>query len=787
MQFATTTRLRIEVSGIVQGVGFRPFVYGLAVACKLSGFTRNRNGIVEIEVEGAQEQIDEFREKLVSKAPPLASISEIEETVMVPLKTTLDGFHIRDSLNLGAGARFIPPDAATCDQCISEIFDSTNRRFRYPFTNCTNCGPRFTIIKSLPYDRAVTTMQKFEMCAVCQIEYEDPADRRFHAQPNACHDCGPSLRWSDHSGKNYDREDAVSAALGQLAESKIVAVKGLGGYHLMADATSDSAISRLRQLKQRQAKPLALMMADLEMVRLHCKLSEIEANRLSAPDRPIVILERLESSTLPTQIAPGINRLGVMLPYTPLHHILLTDFRNPLIATSGNFSEEPIVIDNYDAHDRLGSIACGFLDHNREIFSRYDDSITQIISGEQTVLRRSRGIAPKPIKLPFRTTRTVLACGAHLKNTFCFIAGDNAYISQHIGNLDSLESHEHFEKSLETYMHLFDLSCDLIAHDKHPDYLSTAIAATLAASGNKPLISTQHHHAHIVSCMVENGITDRVIGVAFDGIGYGDDGTLWGGEFMLATIDKFYRRAHFEPMPMPGGNLAIQQPWRMALSYLLGTGLSEDNTFLAFKESLLRRKGKTAVAVVSQQIRQKLNSPLTSSCGRVFDAMSAFLNICMDADYEGQAAMELEALATKSQSLDSIIELISYPFEIVEDPILIIRVTPVFASAAQDIISGHSVALVAAKFHRTIAQIVIDVCSRIRNESRLNDVCLSGGVFQNKLLLGLLLKLLPEHEFNVHIQHLLPSNDGGLSLGQAAIALAQVNALIFEKGEKPCA
>jgi hydrogenase maturation protein HypF len=776
-----TTRIGICVTGIVQGVGFRPFVYQLAIESGLYGFVRNNNGQVEIEVEGAKDAVDGFVTRLRSEAPPLACITGISTTILPVVASISPGFSILESRSNGNSARFVPPDTATCAQCVAELLDPQDRRYRYPFINCTNCGPRFTIINSLPYDRPATTMRSFIMCPACQTEYEDPANRRFHAQPNACHQCGPSLSWHSPERK-CSGEDAIREALRRIGDAEVIAVKGLGGYHLMADACSSSALQKIRQRKLRQRKPFAVMMTDLHMVQRHCIISEREATELLDASRPIVLLRRKVSSNLPDDIAPGLNYVGVMLPYTPLHHILLSEHGQPLIATSGNLSQEPIVIDNDEARERLASIACGFLEHNREICARYDDSVCQFIDAQRTVLRRSRGLAPKPIKLPFKATRSVLACGAHLKNTFCLIRQDQAYISQHIGDLDSIESSEHFESALATYLNLFDLNYDLIARDEHPDYLSSSIAEMLARKRNISTIPTQHHHAHIVSCMVENGLKDKVIGVAFDGLGLGTDGTLWGGEFMLSTFESFRRVGHFEPVPMPGGSQAIKQPWRMALGHLVANGSNFTETFAA---SLEDKCGNTAVKFVLKQIANGINSPLTSSCGRLFDAVSALLNICIMADYEGQPAMELESLAAElSLSADELIDLIPYPFEILSGETLVIKTSLLLDSVYKDLRARIPRAKIAARFHRTICEIVLDVCGRIRRLTACNDVCLTGGVFQNRMLLSMLLKLLPAQDFNIYIPKLLPANDGGLSLGQAVIALAQAKAIAPDHNEE---
>ncbi len=823
--------MRITVSGVVQGVGFRPFVHNLADKYGLAGYVRNDNGSVDIEVSGSAESIDSFIIALKAQAPPMASIQNIRTEPLGDQKNDSvhiqsaqkqqrqtgeqgTGFHISESIvsekHGSFNERFVPPDTATCEQCLGELFDRANRRFRYPFINCTNCGPRFTIISSLPYDRPATTMAPFRMCDDCQHEYDDPCDRRFHAQPNACWHCGPSLTFSDRTSLEHG-EKALSAVFERLSLSQIVAIKGLGGFHLVCDATDRSAVQTLRKRKKRPAKPLAIMLADMETVQSYCSGSSAELAELNSSRRPIVLLEKLENSRLAPEVAPQINRLGVMLPYTPLHHLLLAAYGQPLVFTSGNYSEEPIAIDNEEARERLSEIADCFLIHNRDIRSRYDDSVVLFVKDKKTILRRARGLAPLPVLLPAsspislpsssislpispsisspsslsiscrsnspsRKNLSVLGCGGHLKNTFALVREERAFVSQHIGDLENLETEKHFEETLELYLKLFDFQPELIAHDLHPDYLSGAIAQKLASRYQCPTFAVQHHHAHIVSCMAEHGLVEPVIGVAMDGLGYGADGNLWGGEFFLASRKEYQRMAHLQNHHLPGGNQAIKQPWRMALSCLLSQ--SENNAYLLrpYLDNLRRAYGKVTIDTVQKQIERKINSPLTSSMGRIFDAVSALLGICPIATYEGQAATELQAIAQSAwQNIEGNHV---YPFLIEgEQPPFILKTDSLVQAAYSDFLEAMPVNVVAAKFHYTLAQAMIAVCLKLRSATGINTVCLSGGVFQNDILLRCCYDLLAERDFLVFFPQALPVNDGGLSLGQAIVAIANSNCI----------
>lgn len=783
-------RVRINITGVVQGVGFRPFVYRLAAKWNLCGFVRNLNGRVEIEIQGDYLSIDNFLNELATDAPPLSRIEELDFEV-IELGSE-NSFKIESSSAGTSGKKFLPPDAATCQDCLEELFDPDNRRYRYPFINCTNCGPRFTIIESLPYDREATTMRSFKMCALCQSEYNDPSSRRFHAEPIACSSCGPKIRWrkshpGSESGEVFE-EDALQSALDALENDEVIAVKGLGGFHLIANASSQLAVEHLRSRKRRSRKPMALMMRDLDMVREHCLLNLAETSILTDSSRPIVLLSKRLDSMLPSNIAPGTNLLGVMLPYTPLHHLLLSKFDKPVVASSANLSEEPIAIDNDEATVRLKNIAYGFLDHDRVICSRYDDSVVRLIGDSLQIMRRSRGIAPKTIQLPFHSQKSILACGGHLKNTFCLIEKDKAYLSQHIGDLENLETSEHFMHSLENYLRLFDLNYESIVHDMHPDYLSTSIAQELGSRLACPVLQAQHHHAHIVSCMVDNNIPSRkVIGVAFDGSGYGEDETVWGGEFLIASYSEYERIASFQPVALPGGFLAIKQPWRMALSYLFNQVQSKESMFESYLQTIKNEFGEKTVDLVLEQIQKKINTPMSSSCGRLFDAVASLLGICHVIEYEAQAAIELEALA----AIEDINELRinTTKAKIALDrtkKITIVKGDELLLAVLKDLQDKIPKSQIAARFHFSLASNILEVCRLIRESKQVNDVCLGGGVFQNKVLLSMSKDLLSEDGFNVFSPRQVPANDGGLSLGQATIALAQMQAISF-KGVESCA
>ncbi len=760
-----TQRARLLIKGVVQGVGFRPFIYQLAHNLSLNGWVLNSSKGVVVEVEGSSANIDDFIEAIKTKAPPLACIESLEYKLL-PL-VGYESFIIKSSLEEDEKFLLISPDISICDDCLQEMFEPKDRRYRYPFINCTNCGPRFTIIEDIPYDREKTTMKKFKMCECCRAEYENPASRRFHAQPNACADCGPKLtlvrsRELGVGSEKINSDDPIKETIELLREGYIVAIKGLGGFHLACDAENDEAVTTLRKRKRRHGKPLAVMVSDIDAVKKHCSVSEEEEKLLLTPQKPIVLLKKLSDPTISDSVAPNNDYLGVMLPYTPLHCLLLRESNMVLVMTSGNLSEEPIAFENEEAMHRLGNIADYFVLHDRDICSRYDDSVVRVLNGEEAMIRRARGYAPFPIYLPFES-KPILACGPELKNTFCLTKEKYAFVSQHIGDMENLDTLEHFEETLALYKRMFRIEPEIIAHDLHPDYLSTKFAKSLE---NTKFVGVQHHHAHIVSCMVENGIEDKVIGVSFDGTGYGTDGTIWGGEFLVADWRGFERCAHLRYVPMPGGEGAIKKPYRMALGYLCSFFESE---FEELDIDFLKRLDEIELKNIRIQIEKGLNSPMTSSCGRLFDAVSALMGIRDVVDYEGQAAIELEMVA--QADVDE-----KYDFKLEEDseksqsPLLIVDTKPIIEGVIDDLKIGLSNSEISAKFHNTVAAFVIAVCNKLREEEGIDKVALSGGVFQNLLLSNKLMRELRYKSFEVYFQRKVPCNDGGISLGQAIIA-----------------
>ncbi|MFC2045816.1 carbamoyltransferase HypF [Chloroflexota bacterium] len=752
---------RISVRGVVQGVGFRPFIYRLAREHNLKGWVRNTSSNVEIEVEGDEGNLNVFLKDLETRVPPMAHIESVEATFHHPAGYT--NFEIHQSLSQEGKYQLVSPDIATCEDCRDDIFSPANRRFGYPFTNCTNCGPRFTIIEDIPYDRPKTTMHKFKMCPECQREYDNPLDRRFHAQPNACPICGPSLELVDGNGSPVECDDVIKMTGNLLRAGNIMAIRGLGGFHLACDATSEKAINLLRTRKKRPAKPLAVMVATMADVEKHCLVSPEEKKLLQSPECPIVLLKwNSNSSDISPAVAPNIKYLGVMLPYTPLHQLLLRETGLPLVMTSGNLSEEPIAKYNDEALKRLSGIADYFLLHNRDIYARYDDSV-YMVEDEPQPIRRARGYAPYPIFLPFKS-KQILACGAEEKNTFCLTKDKHAFLSQHIGDMENEETLEHFENTIELYKKLFRVEPEIMAYDMHPEYLSTKYALEVGKEQGLSLVPVQHHHAHVVSCMIEHHTEGPVIGVAFDGTGYGTDGTVWGGEFLLADCHRFDRVAHLECVPMGGGATAIKKPYRMALSYLY-TLLGED---FALKGLPLNKLNQTELDVAKQQLRRKINSPLTSSAGRLFDAVAAITGVKQEIEYEAQAAIELEMIAPDNTNES---EWKSYPFLIDDSQgTRVIRLKELLSAIIEDVRSQVPVPAISLKFHRTIAEIIAETCRVIAEETNAREVVLSGGVFQNRLLFKLAIASLRRANLKVLTHHLVPCNDGGISLGQAVIA-----------------
>jgi hydrogenase maturation protein HypF len=764
----------ISVRGIVQGVGFRPFVYGLAVKHSLKGWVYNTSEDVRIEVEGEAEAVEQFELELKTEAPPLAHIEAV--TIEHHAPRGYKNFEIRYSQKQEGKYQLISPDVATCQACLGELLNAEDRRYRYPFTNCTNCGPRFTIIEDMPYDRPQTTMRYFQMCAQCQAEYDNPLDRRFHAQPNACPKCGPQVELVDNQGNLVtpieSGTDPIAAASQLLKEGKIVAIKGLGGFLLACDAMNDTVVNTLRRRKKRSSKPFAIMVTTVDEAKRHCYVSPEEKNLLTSPQSPIVLMRWKEDSSVSREVAPNLRFLGLMLPYTPLHHILLRDIGRPLVMTSGNLSEEPIARDNDEALRRLSGIADYFLIHNRDIYSRYDDSVAIVERGTNQLIRRARSYAPYPIRLPFEA-KQVLGCGAEEKNTFCLTKDNYAFLSQHIGDMENMETLEHFDSTISLYKRLFHMEPEIIAHDLHPDYLATKYAQELGESGIR-LIPVQHHHAHIASCLADNGLETPVIGVAFDGTGMGTDGNIWGGEFLVADYRNYERVGHLEYLPLPGGDAAIKRPRRTAIGYIL-TLLGEDA--LSRDLPVMREADEMEVEVIKRQIERKINSPLSSSMGRLFDAISALLGIRSEIDYEGQAAVELEMAAYSSVIARSVSDEAisanneSYPYHIEEDEgIRIVHLRDLLSALIEDLHRGISKGRISVKFHNTVAHMINEMCHLIANETGISQVALSGGVFQNRLLLKKTVSLLEGSGFQVFTHRQIPCNDGGISLGQAVIA-----------------
>jgi hydrogenase maturation protein HypF len=756
-----TVRKRIEIRGVVQGVGFRPFVYRIAQRFGMRGWVLNSPDGVAVEAEGAAADFDGFLHALRTELPPLARIDQL--TLFDQAPCGAHDFTIERSVSEdGAAGRFslAPPDIATCPDCIADFTSPGNRRYAYPFTNCTNCGPRYSIIRDVPYDRANTTMAEFVMCASCQAEYDDPLNRRFHAEPNACPDCGPSLtlfpeQEHEPARPGQGSADPLDRGRSLLREGRILAIKGIGGFHLACDAASERAVSLLRERKRRSGKAFAVMVPSIEIAERLCVVSDAERALLTGGRRPIVLLERREQSVIAPSVAPGNARLGVMLPYTPLHHLLFDGSYDALVMTSGNMSEEPIVSRNEDAWPRLHTLADYCLLHNRTIRTRVDDSVWQIFEGAEYPVRRSRGYAPDPIELNIPVAE-VLACGGELKNTFCLTKDRYAILSQHIGDLENLETMDFFRETLVHLRRFFRVSPIAIAHDLHPNYLSTRFA--LGESGLRP-IGVQHHHAHIASCMADNGIDGPVIGVAFDGTGYGTDGRIWGGEFMVCDYLKFDRRGHLRYIPLAGGDSAVRQPWRSALAYLRAA-FGEDA--LSIPPAFLRHIPETQVRLVDRMIARKLQTVETSSCGRLFDAVSSLLGVCHETTYEGQAAIELETAATSAAG--------AYPFEIGPGEPFEVDLRPAIRAIVHDVEAGDAIGEISASFHLTVGRVIVACCERMRESSGLNRVCLSGGAFQNLRLLGHAVTSLREKKFEVFIHRRVPTNDGGLALGQAVIA-----------------
>ncbi|HQT91327.1 MAG TPA: carbamoyltransferase HypF [Candidatus Kryptobacter bacterium] len=775
IQETLISRLHISLHGAVQGVGFRPFVYRLGTGMGLNGWVLNSSQGVFIEVEGDRASLDQFLVRLEREKPPRAYIQGMESSFLDPVGFT--GFEIRQSDPGGAKSALVVPDIATCPDCAAEILDPANRRYLYPFTNCTNCGPRFSIIKSLPYDRPNTTMGKFEMCEECKAEYDDPSDRRFHAQPNACPKCGPHLElWDKDGNAPATGNSAVLQAAETIRAGKVIALKGIGGFQLLVDARNDDAVRRLRTRKHREEKPFALMFPSLEQVKIECQVSRLEERLLLSPEAPIVLLRKKKSETrskkgnvldVAGSVAPGNPYLGVMLPYTPLHHLLMRELGFPVVATSGNISDEPICIDEDEALDRLGNIADLFVVHDRPIERQVDDSVVRVMMERVQIVRRARGYAPFPIELDEACEVPILAVGGHLKNTIAVNSGKNVFISQHIGDLSTEEAYLAFQKVTSDFQRLYEVSPEIIAHDIHPDYRSTQFA--LKAAGDK--LGIQHHFAHVAACMAENRLDGEVLGVSWDGTGYGEDGMVWGGEFLLTDGSSYTRAATFRPFKLPGGTASIKEPRRTALGVLYEVfghhafDMEEITSVLAFDSQSLN--------VLKKMLESGLNSPYTTSAGRLFDAVSSLVGIRQIVNFEGQGAMELEFAADGINSDEN------FAFEIAGDrrletgdrkhyePSLVVNWEPMIKGILEDLSDNIPVGVISAKFHNTLARIIVDIAKRVGMER----VLLTGGCFQNKYLTEKAIGRLTQEGFRAYWHQRVPPNDGGISLGQMFVAL----------------
>jgi hydrogenase maturation protein HypF len=753
-------RLRVAIRGAVQGVGFRPFIYRLATELGLAGWVNNSPQGVFIEVEGGRGELKSFLLRIEREKPLRSFIQSLESSFLDPKGFT--GFEIRESYSAGEKTAFVLPDIAVCPDCLNDISDLNNRRYRYPFTNCTNCGPRFSIIESLPYDRANTTMKKFAMCAECAEEYENPLDRRFHAQPNACSQCGPHLELWNGEGKPLAlRDQALLAAAEAIRAGAIVAIKGLGGFHLVVDARNEEAVLRLRQRKHREEKPFALMYPSLGAIKADCEVPKIEGRLLLSPESPIILLKRKKTNPQsairnPQSIAPGNPYLGVMLPYTPLHHLLLEELRFPIVATSGNLSDEPICIDGREALDRLSGVADLFLVHNRPIIRHVDDSIARVMMGREMVLRRARGYAPLPVHLA-ETVPAMLATGAHLKNTIAVSVGPDIFVSQHIGDLETAQAFEAFQRVIYSFKHLYEVEPSSIACDAHPEYLSTQFAWM----SQLPARSIQHHFAHVMACMAENEIAAPALGVAWDGAGYGLDGTIWGGEFLRVTDDSFARVAHFRTFRLPGGEKAIKEPRRVAIG-LLYEILGEE-LFAMDELAPVRSFEAQELNLLRQMLLKKINAPVTSSAGRIFDAVASIAGVRQITKFEGQGAMELEF------ALDGLHTDETYPAPLGEgdqQSTIIVDWQPMMLSVINDVRRGVPAGIISAKFHNTMAESIVAVARRVSEER----VALTGGCFQNKYLTERAIRRLRDEGFRPYWHQRIPPNDGGIALGQIVAA-----------------
>jgi hydrogenase maturation protein HypF len=749
-------RAKVTVRGVVQGVGFRPFVYRLATQLELNGWVLNAAHGVFIEVEGARDKVHSFLLRLEKEKPPLAVIQSLEFSLLDTVG--YDGFDIRYSERSGRKTVLILPDVAVCTDCLREILDPENRRYRYPFTNCTNCGPRFTIIEALPYDRAHTSMKQFAMCRACDREYHDPSDRRFHAQPNACPRCGPFLELWDPNGTPVGKkEEALLRAISIVRDGQILALKGVGGFQLIVDARNADAVRRLRARKRREEKPFALLYPTLDLLKEDCIVSELEARLLQAPEAPIVLLgRRLGKSLLAPAIAPASPSLGVMLPYSPLHHLLMRDLGIPVVATSGNLSDEPICIDEREALQRLEGIADYYLVHNRPIVRHVDDSVARVVCDREMLLRRARGYAPLPIHMK-KTLPCVLAVGAHLKNSVALSVGKEIFISQHIGDLATGQALSAFRGTLADLPRLYETEASIIACDLHPDYLSTKHATRMRT----PTLKVQHHFAHVLACMAENELEGTVLGVSWDGTGYGTDGTIWGGEFLLTDEESFQRVAHFRRFRLPGGDAAVKEPRRPALGVLYE--IWNDRVISDRRLAPIASFSDRELAVMEQMLTKGVNSPFTSSAGRLFDAVASILGLRQKVTFEGQAAMELEF--SVQPHVDDI-----YPFEIANRSPSVVDWAPMIPEILIDLQKGHSVGNIAAKFHNTLTEMIVAIARKVGQPR----ILLTGGCFQNRYLVERSVRRLSETGFRPYWHQRVPPNDGGIALGQVVAAARSI-------------
>ncbi len=753
-----TERRRVTVQGLVQGVGFRPFVYRLAHELGLNGWVVNSSQGVTVEVEAIPVRLDTFITRLQNELPPHAAIHHLDWQSIALVGER--AFEIRHSDDVGAKTAIVLPDLATCPECLKELFDPANRRYRYPFTNCTHCGPRFSIVQGLPYDRPNTTMRLFEMCDECRAEYENPLDRRFHAQPNACPKCGPQLALWDKNGTTLAvRDEALLADVEAIQQGKVVAVKGIGGFHLMVDARNEKAVRLLRSRKHRDEKPLALMYPSLESIKADCEVSDLEAKLLTSSEAPIVLLRRVGGDIAPN-VAPNNPYLGVMLPYTPLHHLLMRELGFPIVATSGNLSGEPICIDEHEALERLGQIADLFLVHDRPIARHVDDSIVRAAAGRELILRRARGYAPLPFELP-PNSMTLIAAGSHLKNTAAVSSGQQAFISQHIGDMDTVQAYDAYQHVIHDFQQLYELHPSAVVCDLHPDYRSTGYAESLGL----PVIHVQHHYAHVLSCMADNHLEGSVLGVSWDGTGYGTDGTIWGGEFLLVNERSFDRAAHLMTFRLPGGDQAVKEPRRSALGLLYAVYGDDIPTDLAPIQSF----SPSELALLKSALRKGLNSPLTSSAGRLFDAVAALIGLRQRANFEGQAAMDLEFIQNGRISDKC------YPFAVTDitsdfdTPRRILDLKLTVRAIISDLRDGVAVGEIATTFHNTLTEMIIEIVRHVDEK----QVVLTGGCFQNKTLLEHTIDRLLEEGFSPYWHRNIPPNDGGIALGEIMAALKE--------------